>query len=550
MQRVTVLLGLAALGMTGARAGEVTGRVAMPEGCSPAVSPAVVVLEPRGADVPGAGGPEAEMTLIRQSGLQFVPRVQAVPVGGTVEFTNEDSETHNVHLLRPGLTFSESMAPGGAVRFVPQEPGVVRVVCDVHSHMRAFVVVAASPWVAACDAQGRFRLRGVPAGAYALKVWHELGDGLRRYRDVTVGDGDAGAVALETIVVGAEGTDRRVLSTTAARRWPEVIDRIGMLLTEGFREATRPGGRARARGLAEDAYWVEFEGSGMEVAVRRHLGFRRVAELEGRFRGLRALLDGEGGRPPSATHWTEATRALLLDLARTAEELNRRGAVDGAAVPSVWPPEVGAEGPPPGAGDHREALAGLERAFGGVRALADRGAADDAASALSDAYFDAFEPLERVLAIRSPGSVLPLEARFNALRGELRAGLKGPALAARLDEIRARTAAELGRAGAAGYGPMGAALVASLVIVVREGVEIILLLTMLVALVAKTGQARALAAIRWGVGLAVGASLATALGLNLLVSAAQGRLRELLEGGVMLAAAGVLFYVSYWLISQ
>jgi high-affinity iron transporter len=48
----------------------------------------------------------------------------------------------------------------------------------------------------------------------------------------------------------------------------------------------------------------------------------------------------------------------------------------------------------------------------------------------------------------------------------------------------------------------------------------------------------------------VAASLATALGLNLLVSATQGRAREILEGGVMLAAAGVLFYVSYWLISQ
>ena len=50
--------------------------------------------------------------------------------------------------------------------------------------------------------------------------------------------------------------------------------------------------------------------------------------------------------------------------------------------------------------------------------------------------------------------------------------------------------------------------------------------------------------------LAVVASLGTALGLNLLVASTQGRTRELLEGLVMLLAAGVLFYVSYWLISQ
>src|SRR5262249_50329702 len=52
------------------------------------------------------------------------------------------------------------------------------------------------------------------------------------------------------------------------------------------------------------------------------------------------------------------------------------------------------------------------------------------------------------------------------------------------------------------------------------------------------------------VGLAVVASILTAVGLNMLVRSAQGTTREIAEGVVMLAAAGVLFYVSYWLISQ
>ena len=89
---------------------------------------------------------------------------------------------------------------------------------------------------------------------------------------------------------------------------------------------------------------------------------------------------------------------------------------------------------------------------------------------------------------------------------------------------------------------------------------------MLIALVAKAAPAGtktrtrprhrrdpcagALRAIWWGVALAVVASLATAAALNLLVSSMQGRAREILEGLVMLVAAGVLFYVSYWLVSQ
>src|SRR5947209_8784433 len=93
-----------------ARAGEVVGRVEMPAACSPAVSPAVVSLE----RIDGAmerGGPEvaAQVALVNQRGLQFEPRVQAVQVGQTVRFTNEDNETHNVHILTPGVSFNQSM---------------------------------------------------------------------------------------------------------------------------------------------------------------------------------------------------------------------------------------------------------------------------------------------------------------------------------------------------------------------------------------------------------------------------------------------------------
>src|SRR6202012_559689 len=63
-------------------------------------------------------------------------------------------------------------------------------------------------------------------------------------------------------------------------------------------------------------------------------------------------------------------------------------------------------------------------------------------------------------------------------------------------------------------------------------------------------QPRAMAAIRWGVGLAAVASVLTAVGLNVFVATSQGRAREQIEGWVMMVAAGVLFYVSYWLISQ
>src|SRR4051794_5908254 len=105
---------LAALGLFGPvaqlGAAEVTGRVAMPEACSPAISPAVVRLEPLDGSpppVPAAEAPAPALALINQRALRFDPRVVAVPAGQAVKFTNLDREPHNVHILSEGTNFNQ-----------------------------------------------------------------------------------------------------------------------------------------------------------------------------------------------------------------------------------------------------------------------------------------------------------------------------------------------------------------------------------------------------------------------------------------------------------
>src|SRR5690242_3739497 len=70
MRRATILAWVALLGSTTLQAAEVTGRVTMPEACSPAVSPAVVVLESRGGSQPTAGASPTRVALVHQRGLQ------------------------------------------------------------------------------------------------------------------------------------------------------------------------------------------------------------------------------------------------------------------------------------------------------------------------------------------------------------------------------------------------------------------------------------------------------------------------------------------------
>jgi high-affinity iron transporter len=552
---------------------EISGVVRMPEICSPSVSPAVVYLEPASGRTNPAVGPKAgvlpassgnpEVALVNQRGLQFTPRVQAISMGQTVRFTNLDGETHNVHVVSPGFAFNQSMTPGRFQDFTPGRPGVMVLACDVHLHMRGYVVVSPTPWFQVCSPQGQFRLKDVPDGRYVLNVWHEMGEPLRK--EIAVEGGRA--IALPELVLAGPSAPARAAGTAAAlvRPWSEVVDRIGMLLAASRQTATRSGELSKARRLAEDAYWAEFEASDMEVAVRRHLGYARAGELEQQFRRFRSEVRDVAERRRHASVLDDRSHDLMLDLVAAARELNDRGVIDaahietnhGGGAPDELPSRVSLTDLSGPQADPNVSLQALRRGFHRVGQAADRDGPDEAASELTTVYMTDFEPIERYLLGRSPQSVRPLEIEFNAIRGEISTGLKGEPLAARLEPLYQKVETLIARLEARPAGAFGTAFFESLITIVREGVEVILVLAMLIALVAKASQSasvgvrsRAMRAIWIGVVLALIASVATAIALNLLVSSVQGRAREIIEGLVMLVAAGVLFYVSYWLISQ
>jgi high-affinity iron transporter len=540
-----VMVALLAFSSSMIEAAEVKGRVEMPDACSPTVSPAVVTLEPLdGSKSPQGLKVPAKVALVNQHGLQFEPRVQVIRVGQTLRFTNQDAETHNVHILTPGFSFNRSMAPNVPAEYVPDKTGVIRLVCDIHSHMRGYVVATSSPWAKVCKGGGAFRFDDVPDGRYVLNAWHEMGEPLRREVEVK----DSMALDLGTIVLKGYPVPASAQTSAPVRPWPEVIDRIGVLLSEARESVARPGGLARARKLSEDAYWGEFETSDMETAVRRHLGIQRAGAIERQFLGIRSAIKAVAEKKAPTSELVTRSRQLLIDLARASDDLRRIKVNDrrdvGTSTNQVETVAV------PGASERADQLKALAASFAGVKAMADAGQSSDASSAMTDAYFNDFEPLERLLNVRRPQEVTPLESRFNAIRGRVDSGLKGDELATELDRLRGEVVAALERSDTASAGSFGLAFANSLVTILREGVEVILLLAMLFALVGKAGLPKAKAAISWGIGVAVVASALTALGLNLLVASAQGRTREVVEGAVMLAAAGVLFSVSYWLISQ
>jgi plastocyanin len=111
---------------------------------------------------------------IVMKGKAFNPRVVVVPVGGTVDFPNEDPIFHNVFSVSGENRFDLQLykrPKSGAQTF--RHPGVVRVYCNIHPQMSAVVLVRDNPFFAKAAPDGSFTIEGVPAGRYKLTAWHD-----------------------------------------------------------------------------------------------------------------------------------------------------------------------------------------------------------------------------------------------------------------------------------------------------------------------------------------------------------------------------------------
>ena len=131
------------------------------------------------AVVSGGGMPQVDArsqiarAVMDQRGLKFIPRVLAVLVGTTVDFPNNDKTFHNAFSPSETKRFDLGLYAPQKTRSVRFEnPGVVRILCNVHPNMEAFIVVKDHPYFAVADGRGNYRINNVPLGKHQLEVWH------------------------------------------------------------------------------------------------------------------------------------------------------------------------------------------------------------------------------------------------------------------------------------------------------------------------------------------------------------------------------------------
>src|SRR5438477_513920 len=115
---------------------------------------------------------QAAKKIVLQQGKAFVPRVLAVSVGSSVVFRNEDKINHNVFSLAPHFD-TGLYGEGGEKEEVFDKPGVVQLLCNIHSSMIGYLVVVDTPYFAQADGTGAFSIKGVQPGEYEIEAWHE-----------------------------------------------------------------------------------------------------------------------------------------------------------------------------------------------------------------------------------------------------------------------------------------------------------------------------------------------------------------------------------------
>ncbi len=146
----------------------------------------IAILEPAG----GARARPATRPLlrIRTVGKKFVPRVAWTTPGSEVSFPNQDHILHNVFSVCCTNPFDTGhYEPGDSPKVRVHQPGLMKLYCNVHHKMNAFLWVVDTPYAEVLDGRRGLDFADVPAGRYLLKLWHpETGE---RTFPVAIGDG-------------------------------------------------------------------------------------------------------------------------------------------------------------------------------------------------------------------------------------------------------------------------------------------------------------------------------------------------------------------------
>ncbi|MDR1398296.1 MAG: FTR1 family iron permease [Treponema sp.] len=284
-----------------------------------------------------------------------------------------------------------------------------------------------------------------------------------------------------------------------------------------------------ARALVDRAYAEHYQGD-FEQNVRGIISNARAENIDEWFDYLKTSLEAGKSQQEIREDFNQLNHLLSV----TAMRLD--GKEEPVATTRSW------------AKTADEMAAVLEQANARYVAGNPQGAKDQ----VDVVYFQFYEKVgfERMTLNRISGArAAQVEYQFSAIKRAINQGASQEEVKAALNTLSTwlrEDAAQLdGRVESAAV-----VFIESLLIIVREGFEAILIVGAIIAYLLKSGNKNRTRSVYWGSIIALGASIVMAWILSQITSVTGGQNQEIIEGATMLLAVAVLFYVSNWMVSK
>ncbi|MBJ7220281.1 MULTISPECIES: FTR1 family iron permease [unclassified Brenneria] len=317
------------------------------------------------------------------------------------------------------------------------------------------------------------------------------------------------------------------------------------IIDDGLAQAVsdyQAGEYKKASQSVQSAHYQGFKNSEMEMSVRQNRSSQQAAAINQQFTLLIALTN----QPDQMSEVAYRVTTLLQDIedllpglptTRDSQPVTAPSADDGVADDAPDANWVNVSD------DINQAILAAIETY-------RQGQVKPAMIAVQDAYFDLFEAtgMENKVGSRDAAFKSTLEGYFTRLVSLMNAGQPVEQLQIQAEALKqdlAKAADMLGE----GNETHWSLLIYSLLIIVREGLEALLIVAAIVAYLVKNNQHDKLPLIRQSVYVALACSVITAVIFQLLFTNS-GASRELLEGVTMLIAVVMLFFMSYWLLSK
>ena len=301
------------------------------------------------------------------------------------------------------------------------------------------------------------------------------------------------------------------------------------------------GDFANAKKSFQQAQYDGYKNSEMEMSVRTNRSSEISSAINQQFYNLIRLSE----QPDQMTEIAYQSTQLLQDieeqlpnLPTTREEQNMQAVQSGMQTVNDAADQ-----------DWAKISAEINQRIQQAIDLYNQGDAKKAMLFVQDTYFDVFENsgMENKVGSRDSNFKAELEGYFTRLVSLMKAG-QGDKLqdqAVGLSQNLAK-AVEMLQGGEQSDWSM---FLYSLLIILREGLEALLIVAAIVAYMVKNNHHDKLPVIRQSVYVALAASVVTAFIFQLIFENS-GQNRELLEGFTMIIAVFMLFSMSYWLLSK